>query len=359
MAKNANLMEAKRKKDDEFYTQRGDIENELSHYSEHFRGKVIYCNCDDPVSSEFWQYFVRNFKPFGIKKLLATHYEPDEKNFAYKLEICEDTNGDGKIDINDEPTISQIPCNGDFRSAYCIDLLKEADIVVTNPPFSLITEYVLQLIEYQKKFIIVAPFSAVAREEIFCLFQNNKIWLGYGFDKGNAYFRIPAEKAPNYAKGVYDPETGLVKFRNCTWFTNIDIPKRHQCIDLRGNKYSEERYPKYYNYDGIDVSQVADIPEDYYGYIGVPITFMQQHNPEQFEIIGRGNDVPKKYIHRSINGEWIVYEDESGNIVWKTPYTVKERKTGNSLRIDNNGEPGEIPYSRIIIKRIMKNGNEN
>ena len=152
MAKNESLHKAKSAKQDEFYTQRVDIENELHHYAEHFRDKVVYCNCDDPVSSEFWRFFVRNFKPWGLKKLIATHYEPDEKNYSYSLEICEDTNGDGRIDVNDEPTIKQLPCNGDFRSAACIALLQEADIIVTNPPFSLFREYVGQLMEYGKSF---------------------------------------------------------------------------------------------------------------------------------------------------------------------------------------------------------------
>jgi hypothetical protein len=351
MSKNKNLQNAKIKKNDEFYTQRHDIENELTHYSKHFFEKTVYCNCDDPVSSEFWQFFVRNFKAWGLKKLISTHYEQDEKNYAYKLELTKNISEDSETDICNEPTITQIPSNGDFRSACCIDLLKEADIVVTNPPFSLITEFILQLIEYGKKFLIIAPFSAICRKEIFELFQQNKIWLGYGFEKGNAYFRIPKEAISEYAKGVYDPETGLVKFRNCTWITNMDIPKRHQIIDLRGNYYNEALYPKYYNYDGIDVAKIADIPSDFYGYMGVPITFMEQYNPDQFEIIGRGNDIDKKYKHESINGEIIVYKDNKNNIVWSTSYTVKERKIGNSLRIDKDGIPDSVPYSRIIIRR--------
>ena len=268
MAGNKSWTAAKKAKNDEFFTRREDIENELSRYADSFRDKVVYCNCDDPTWSEFWQFFMRNFRPWGLKKLMATHYEPDEKNFA------------------DEPTVTQIPCNGDFRSAYCIDLLKQADIVVTNPPFSLFREYVAQLIEYKKDFVIIGPQNAIVYKEIFPLLMDNKMWLGYGFNKGDAYFRIPADKAGEYAPGVYDPDTGLVHFRNCAWFTNLDIPKRHEFIDLRGNYYDPEQYPKYDNYDAIEVSKVADIPCDYDGMMGVPISFMDRYCPEQFEIVG-------------------------------------------------------------------------
>ena len=172
---------AKDAKNDEFYTQRSDIENELSHYADHFKDKVVYCNCDDPKESEFWQFFMRNFKAWGLKKVIATHYEPDEKNYSYVLEICEDTNGDGVVNYLDEPTVTQIPCNGDFRSGVCIEYLKEADIVVTNPPFSLFREYVAQLLEYDKKFVIIGHQNALKYKEIFPLIKDGKIWLGYGF----------------------------------------------------------------------------------------------------------------------------------------------------------------------------------
>lgn len=345
MAKNANLNKAKDAKVDEFYTRREDIEAELSHYQEHFRNKVVYCNCDDPTWSEFWQFFVRVFKDWGLKKLMATHYEPDEKNFAYKLEICEDTNGDGRVDSNDEPTITQIQCNGDFRSQICIDMLKEADIVVTNPPFSLIREYILQLIEYDKKFLIIGPLNAVKYKDTFPLLREGKMWIGYTHPK---CFRVPDTATGN---SVFE-ENGVKyqKFGNVQWYTNLDIPKLHAKLDLRGNYYRTGMYPRYYNYDAIDVAKVGDIPCDYDGEMGVPISFLEDFNPEQFEVIDRGNDVPKTLIHESINGEWIVYKDYDGNIVWKTPYTVPERKAGNSLRLDENGQPGKLPYDRIIIK---------
>ncbi len=286
MASNSNLGAARAAKQDEFYTRRQDIENELAHYSSHFLDKVVYCNCDDPVTSEFWQFFIRNFMAWGIKKLIATHYETNEQNYSYKLEMEADKNG--QFSMYNEPKRMPILCNGDFRSAACIEILKEADIVVTNPPFSLFREYVAQLIEYKKKFLIIGSQNAISYKEIFPLVRDNLIWLGYGFNNGNAYFRINPEDARNYANGVYDANTGFVHFRNCTWFTNLDIPKRHEPLDLRGTYYygNEEQYPTYDNYDAIEVSKVADIPCDYYGMIGVPITFMNVYCPEQFEILG-------------------------------------------------------------------------
>lgn len=284
MAGNKSLHKAKSIKEDEFYTQRPYIEDELKHYADHFRDKVVYCNCDDPVTSEFWQFFMRNFRPWGLKKLIATHYEPDEKNFAYMLEVCEDTNGDGVVDWNDEPTIKQLPCNGDFRSAACIDLLKEADIVVTNPPFSLFREYVQQLLEYNKQFLIIGNQNAITYKEIFPLLKEDKIWLGYY--AGDMKFKVPDYYEPRKTRFWID-ETGQ-KWRslgNVCWFTNLDIPKRHELLDLRGNYFDDEKYPKYDNYDAIEVSKVADIPCDYDGVMGVPITFLHKYCPEQFEIV--------------------------------------------------------------------------
>lgn len=262
---NSNLNAAKKAKKDEFYTQRQDIENELSHYIEHFKGKAVYCNCDDPEYSEFWKFFVRNFKPFGLKRLICTHYETDEKNYAYRIEINE---GD---DISLDMVPEQIPIqsNGDFRSQACIDLLKEADIVVTNPPFSLFREYVAQLMEYGKKFLIIGSLNAITYKEIFPLLRSNQIWLGY-----------------MKPKVFLQPDGTEKKFGNILWYTNLDIPKRHVDLDLRGNYYSPELYPRYDNYDAIEVSKTGDIPCDYDGVMGVPITFLDKHNPEQFEILG-------------------------------------------------------------------------
>lgn len=308
---NKNLNAAKEAKKDEFYTQLSDIENELRHYREHFRGKTVFCNCDDPYESNFFKYFASNFNALGLKKLIATCYngspiqgnelllhfddvDDEPKKIAYKVEITEvtDVNGDGRIDLadvqyllqNDKNVLSLLKENGDFRSNECIELLKEADIVVTNPPFSLFREYVAQLIKYDKKFIIVGPYNAITYKEIFPLIKSNVMWLGYGFKAGNAYFSIPQSASHDYATGVYNEYTGLVKFRNCTWFTNLDHNKRHEELILY-KTYNEKEYPTYDNYNAINVNATNDIPCDYDGAMGVPITFLDKYNPEQFEII--------------------------------------------------------------------------
>ena len=308
---NKNLNAAKEAKKDEFYTQLSDIENELRHYREHFRGKTVFCNCDDPYESNFFKYFASNFNALDLKKLIATCYngspiqgnelllhfddvDDEPKKIAYKVEITEvtDVNGDGRIDLadvqyllqNDKNVLSLLKENGDFRSNECIELLKEADIVVTNPPFSLFREYVAQLIKYDKKFIIVGPYNAITYKEIFPLIKSNVMWLGYGFKAGNAYFSIPQSASHDYATGVYNEYTGLVKFRNCTWFTNLDHNKRHEELILY-KTYNEKEYPTYDNYNAINVNATNDIPCDYDGAMGVPITFLDKYNPEQFEII--------------------------------------------------------------------------
>ena len=284
MAKNKSLNAASKAKEDEFYTQRSDIERELSHYESFFEGKTVYLNCDDPVTSEFWQFFRRNFNAYKLKRLIATHYEPDNKNYAYFLDLSEDTNGDGVVDWNDEPVVTQLPCNGDFRSQACIDLLKQADVVVTNPPFSLFREYVAQLIEYKKNFLIIGSQNAITYKEIFPLLRDNMLWLGYY--SGDMSFTVPDYYKPR-ATRYWQDETGQ-KWRsmgNICWYTNIDIPKRHDFIDLRGN-YFTNAYLKYDNYNAFNVDKVADIPCDFDGVLGVPVTFMSKYCPEQFEIVG-------------------------------------------------------------------------
>ena len=253
MAGNKSLAAANKAKNDEFYTQLSDIENELKHYKKHFKGKTVFCNCDDPYESNFFKYFAINFNHLGLKKLICTCYsgspvmytqlsffgddvivgsEKSEKK-PYKIEITEvkDMNGDGAVDLNDIDLLLKsvdgkpelLKGNGDFRSDECIELMKEADIVVTNPPFSLFREYVAQLIEYDRKFIIIGSLNAILYKEIFPLIRDNKLWLGYGFNNGNAFFSIPNAETNRFANGVYNSETGLVKFRNCAWFTNLDI----------------------------------------------------------------------------------------------------------------------------------------
>jgi hypothetical protein len=323
MAGNKSLHNASKAKKDEFYTQIDDIGNELKHYKEHFRGKTIFCNCDDPYESNFFKYFAMNFNAFGLKKLIATCYDGSpiagdelpllfeitsegDKKIAYKVEITEvtDINGDGATDLQDIKEILRknppvlLKQHGDFRSAECVALLKEADIVVTNPPFSLFREYVAQLMEYDKKFIIIGNQNAITYKEIFPLIKENKMWLGFGFKGGAAHFYSCYKDTAT----AEDHKEGMIRVSGVNWFTNLDIKKRHEDLDLYKH-YSPEEYPKYDNYDAINVNKTADIPCDYAGVMGVPITFMDKYNPEQFEIIWQasGNtraSAPKEILER-------------------------------------------------------------
>ena len=276
MAKNANLREAKRRKEDEFYTQLNDISNEMYHYRHHFKGKKVFLNCDDPTWSNFWRFFELNFTDLGLKKLTSTHYDPEER--TYKLVMEAGTDG--------TPTITQTPLegNGDFRSAECIELLDEADIITTNPPFSLFREYVAQLMEHRKQFLILANQNAITYKEIFPLLKDNRIWLGY--KSGDMAFKVPDTYEPRKTR-YWQDETGQKwrSFGNICWFTNLDIDKRHQPLTL-WRDYTPEDYPHYDNYDAIEVNRVDNIPCDYFGLMGVPITFMDKYCPEQFAILG-------------------------------------------------------------------------
>lgn len=294
---NKYLHKASKTKFDEFYTQLPDIERELSHYKDYFKNKIVFCNCDDPRVSGFFHYFSYNFEFLGLKKLITTCYKNQQvdlfsQNSSEKtifLEYTGDKNRNKVPDLN-EIGIKHLKGNGDFRSKECIELLKQSDIVVTNPPFSLFREYVAQLIEYDKKFIIIGSLNAITYKEIFKLIKDNKLWLGYGFKGGNAYFKTPYPK--EFANGVYNKETGLVKFRNVTWFTNLEIQKRYEDLILyKTYKGNEKDYPKYDNYDAINVDKTKDIPADYAGAMGVPISFLDKYNPEQFEILGNEYDL--------------------------------------------------------------------
>ena len=277
---NVNLHSSRNAKADEFYTQISFIENELKHYKHYFAGKTVFCNCDDPEWSDFWNYFRLNFYELGLKKLISTHYE--EEKPSYRMDIVSNDNGE-QCGIPDY-VITPLKQNGDFRSPECVEILKEADVVITNPPFSLFREYVAQLMEYEKDFIIVGNQNAITYREILPLIMANKIWLGY--NSGHFWFRVPDYYEEKKTDFKID-ENG-VKWRrmgNICWFTNIDIEKRHEEMILYHN-YTPEKYPKYDNYDALEVSRTAEIPCDYYGVMGVPITFMDKHNPEQFEILG-------------------------------------------------------------------------
>ena len=313
-----DLAQAKDAKKDEFYTQLDDIAKELKYYKDYFRDKVVFCNCDDPYESNFFKYFALNFNALGLRKLIATCYNgspvsgnelllnfgdtiDDPKKVAYKVEITEvtDVNGDGAINLadiqylmqNDKNVISILQGNGDFRSPECVALLKQADIVVTNPPFSLFREYVAQLVQYDKKFIILGNMNAITYKEIFALIKANKMWIGYGFNLSMVFrttYPNLLEANRNYVRSKgYDPDQNYVKTPAIAWFTNVDIHKRHENLDLY-KRYTTEEYPVYDNYDAINVDKVTDIPCDYKGAMGVPITFLDKYNPDQFEIIGLG-----------------------------------------------------------------------
>ena len=289
--KNRNLSRAKSSRKDEFYTQLSDIERELKHYKKHFKGKVIYCNCDDPRVSNFFHYFSFNFEKLGLKKLITTCYKNQEMDLfsrndseqAIYLEYDGDKSGNNVPDP-EEIGIKRLEDDGDFRSQESIELLKQSDIVITNPPFSLFREYVAQLIEYDKKFVIVGNQNAIATTEIFKLIEKNKIWLGN--KNGDMTFKVPDYYEPRETR-YWEDEDGQ-KWRslgNACWLTNLDHNKRHEDMVLY-KTYSPKEYPAYDNYDAIDVSATKKIPMDYDGVMGVPITFLDKYNPDQFEIVG-------------------------------------------------------------------------
>ena len=317
MAKNKNLNVAARAKKDEFYTQLRDIENEMYYYRPHFEGKTVLCNCDDPYESEFFKYFAIYFDVLKLKKLIATcyagspivqtelnfwdtpNYNPDfdKRKQAIRFDVTEvkDWNGDGYTDLRDvkwlletnKNVVTYLEGDGDFRSPECIEALREADIVVTNPPFSLFREYVKQLVDFDKKFLIIGPVNAITYKEIFPLIMQNKIWLGYGF-RGDPHFTVPDNYESDTRFWTDENGQGWRSLGNLHWFTNLDIRKRHEDIILF-RRYKEERklFPRYDNYDAIEVSKTADIPQDYFGVMGVPITFLDKYNPAQFEIVGK------------------------------------------------------------------------
>lgn len=277
---NKNLHNANKSKNDEFYTQLSDIERELSHYKDHFRDKVIFCNCDDPEESNFFRYFALNFDRLALKKLIATHFDAERPTYKLEIDRSIDVNQDNKLDLRDVVRTS-LTQNGDFRSLECVELLKQSDIICTNPPFSLFREYIAQLFEYEKRFIIVGNQNAITYKEIFKLIQENKIWLGYGFNGGAAHFINKYYE--DYATAGNHKE-GMIRVSWVTWFTNLEIQKRHEDLILY-KAYNENDYPKYDNYNAINVNKTKDIPVDYKWAIGVPITFLDKYNPEQFEII--------------------------------------------------------------------------
>ena len=370
---NTNLANAKTAKNDEFYTQYSDIQKEINAYLEYdpnvFRGKTVLLPCDDPEWSNFTKFFAQNFEAFGMKKLISTsyaveskkikdwqptlfetdspYYDADKSRTNGKIFILdEDINGDGRFNINDLQW-SYLEGDGDFRSDEVKALRDEADIIVTNPPFSLFREFMLWLIESGKLFVCIGNMNAVAYKEIFPLIKANKIWLGNGFNAGNAFFGIPETASKEYVEGVYDAKTNLVKFRNCCWYTNIDHGRRHESLPLMTMEdnilYSKHKeikgkgYIHYDNYDAIDVPYIDAIPIDYDGLMGVPRTFLDKYCPDQFEIVGNA-------------------EGDAGKELGFKPYPRELRKLNKSLRdgqpyyFDENGVP-QKPFGRIIIRK--------
>jgi len=328
MARSDELRNAKTKKNDEFYTQIPDIQKECVHYTDHFRGKTILCNCDDPYTSHFFKYFAVSFHALGLKRLIAASYDPSpiagtELPFA---EIA-GMRGSGRkayiFDSSEMPrnledtrrlmqtvkeVVRPLAGNGDFRSAECVELLKQADIVVTNPPFSLFREYVAQLVEYDKKFLIIGNINSVSYKEIFHLIKENKLWLGRSIHSGDREFRVP-DYYPLNAAGFRVDNNGVkyIRVKGVRWFTNLDHKGRHEKVDV-WKKYTPKEYPRYDNFDAIEVGKVWNIPADWTGAIGVPITFLDKYNPDQFEILGidryiEGNATPNKRF--TINGKEI------------------------------------------------------
>ena len=373
---NKKLTEAKSTKNDEFYTQYEDIQREINAYLEYnpdvFKGKTVLLPCDDPEWSNFTKFFAQNFENFGLKKLISTSYATESKKIKFQqlsffeesspqfdetktnthgkiFTLTRDSNKSGNIDIDDLEW-NYLDGDGDFRSDEVIKLRNEADIIVTNPPFSLFREFLAWIIEADKKFIIIGNMNAITYKEVFPLIRDNKIWLGNGFSGGNAYFRPIGENFANYANGVYDDKTGLVKFRNCCWFTNFEHGRRHQPLSLmtandniKFSKHKEIRnmgYCEYDNYNAIEVPYTDAIPSDYNGIMGVPISFLDKYCPEQFEIIELsrylqdGQGMSQQFV------DDYYAQGNTGQISAGHPDLCYYDKNGKAV----------VPYMRILIK---------
>ncbi len=367
MGTNSNLRKAKQEQNGEFYTQLEDIEKELCHYTHYFKGKTVFCNCDDPYESNFFYYFAIRFNDLGLKKLICTCYDGSPMAYtqlsffdgaektverkdrkAYKIVITEvkDENNDGAVDIadveyllrNKKNALTKLKGNGDFRSDECIALLEEADIVVTNPPFALFREYVAQLVEYDKKFVIIGNTNALTYKEIFYLFKEDKIRTGNSNFNVGMYFYVP-DNVVKYHK-IIDGRK-MVRVSSSCWFTNLPVKKHNEFL-ICYKQFNTEDYKKYFNYDAINVNTYTEIPDNYYDEIGVPVTFLDKYNPQQFELIGLGIS-------------------NSGLEFGVQPYLLEHKKyrkevqhkgavDGDLYMLDKDGHP-DVPYARIIIKR--------
>jgi len=378
------LEKAKKNKADEFYTQLPDIEAEMRHYKEHFFGKVIFCNCDDPFESNFFKYFAMNFNFLGLRKLIATCYaasavageqlslfdvvnlgETTAASRPHKIEITEvtDENGDGAVDLTDveyllknkRNTLTLLEGNGDFRSAECVELLKEADIVVTNPPFSLFREYVAQLIEYDKKFIILGNMNAITYKDVFMLFKENRVWLGESIHSGDVEFRVPADYEIT-SKSLRIDENGnkYIRVPSIRWFTNLDFTKRHEGLTLY-KQYNPAEYPRYVNYDAIEVSKTVEIPYDYDGEMGVPITFLDKYNPEQFEIIGSSRWLGRPMSEFAPKGSYV-----QGGIRFYLPDNENDNQClisinhGGGIAVSTTESSSSTKYRRLYDRIVIR-----
>jgi hypothetical protein len=372
---------AKRNKADEFYTQLPDIEAEMRHYKDQFRGKVIFCNCDDPFESNFFKYFAMNFNFLGLKKLISTCYSEspvaaqqlslfDVKNLEvkngdgkhpYKIEITEvsDENADGAVDLidveyllkNRKNTLTLLKDDGDFRSAECIELLKESDVVVTNPPFSLFREYIAQIVKYDKKFLVIGNTNALSYTDIFKIIKENKLRTGYTNFNVGMYFYVP-DHWENYHK--IENGRKMVRVSTSCWLTNLYVEKHKEFITLY-KQYTPKEYPHYDNYDAIEVSKTADIPYDWDGVMGVPITFLDKFNPEQFEILGwtRGtNEFEATPTKRYVNAKQIKngVESNGGKVNTGPTILLKQKPTDTFYTADNAKGYLVQPYMRILIR---------
>lgn len=310
--RNLDFRDARRAKKDEFYTSLRDIELELQHYTSHFEGKVVYCNCDDPRASNFFRFFAENFENLGLKKLITTCYRSQDPDLfgrsdyeqAVYLEYTGDRSGNNSPDAW-EIGFQPLHGDGDFRSAESVELLKQADIVVTNPPFSLFREYVAQLVEHDKKFLIIGNMNALTYKEVFPLFQDNRMWYGPSIRSGDREFGVPNDY-PLTAAGTRVDADGnkYVRVKGVRWFTNLDYPGRHEMLELH-RTYDPHEYPKYVNYDAINVSKTMHIPADYDGPMGVPITFLDKYNPEQFDILGSSKTLGRPMSEIAEKGTYV------------------------------------------------------
>lgn len=386
---NNDLKNANKNKNDEFYTSLDDIEKEMKYYKEYFKDKIVFCNCDDPYESNFFKYFALNFNSLGLKKLITTCYagspiiaeqlslfsvkgvvvnKTTEKN-PYKIEITEvpDSNNDGAVDLTDvefliknkKNTLTLLKGDGDFRSDECIKLLKESDIVVTNPPFSLFREYVAILMKYKKKFLIIGNVNSITYKDFFAHLKDNKIWMGASIHSGDREFRVP-DTYPLNASGCRVDSNGkkYIRVKGVRWWTNLDYKERHEKLILY-KSYSPQEYPNYMNYDAINIDKTTDIPKDYNGIMGVPITFMDKYNPEQFKIVALGivgscnftSERKMEILDKNGNGTGKYTINAKGTLYRK--YNPDTDKKPAFKDVETNELYSSI-YARILIQRIDK-----